>query len=265
MKIKEVIAALEHFAPLPLQDDFDNAGLQVGLTETEVSGALLCLDVTEAIVEEAAAKDCNLIIAHHPLVFHPLRHVGDGTYQERCVAAAIRQDITIYAAHTNLDNAVGGVNYKIAEKMGLHDLNWIEAHDGSVAESGAGVIGTLNKPMNELRFLDMLRDTFDVECLMHNELTGREIRYIALCGGAGAFLLDKAKALGADAFVTGEFHYHDYFGNDDILMVEMGHYQSEQFTKNIFRDLLSERFPDLRIEMTEINTNPINYYYGKES
>ena len=265
MKIKEVIAALEHFAPLPLQDDFDNAGLQVGLTETEVSGALLCLDVTEAIVEEAAAKDCNLIIAHHPLVFHPLRRVGDGTYQERCVAAAIRQGITIYAAHTNLDNAIGGVNYKIAEKMGLHDLNWIEAHDGSVAESGAGVIGTLNKPMNELRFLDMLRDTFDVECLMHNELTGREIRYIALCGGAGAFLLDKAKAFGADAFVTGEFHYHDYFGNDDILMVEMGHYQSEQFTKNIFRDLLSERFPDLRIEMTEINTNPINYYYGKES
>ena len=267
MKIREVIDALEHFAPLPLQDSYDNAGLQVGLTETDVTGALLCLDVTEAIVDEAIDRDCNLIIAHHPLIFHPLHRVSDGTYQERCVVKAILNGITIYAAHTNLDNAVGGVNYKMADRIGLHDLGWLDAHENSVADSGSGVIGTLDVPMTEEAFLDMLRERFHVECVLHNAPVGRRIKYVALCGGAGAFLLDKALALGADAFVTGEMHYHDYFGHEgDLLIAELGHYQSEQFTKQIFRDLLSEQLPDLRLEMTEIDTNPINYlYYGKES
>ena len=132
MKIREVLDALERFAPLPLQEDFDNAGLQLGLTETELSGALLCLDVTEKIVDEAISKGCNLIVSHHPLLFKGLKSLTGKDYVERCVLKAIKNDICIYSAHTNLDNASNGVNYKIAEKIGLQNIrilsekeNWL--------------------------------------------------------------------------------------------------------------------------------------------
>ena len=124
VKIREVVDALERFAPLPLQESFDNAGLQVGLTEAEVSGALLCLDVTEAVVDEAVALGCNLIVSHHPLIFHALKHITYGDYVQRTVVKALKNDITIVSMHTNIDNAPGGVNFKIAEKMGLEDCRF---------------------------------------------------------------------------------------------------------------------------------------------
>lgn len=260
MKVRQVLDALEQYAPLPLQDGFDNAGLQIGLTEEqEVTGALLCLDVTEAIVDEAERMGCNLIVAHHPLLFHGLKSITGKNYVERCVVKAIQKGITIYAAHTNLDNAQGGVNYRIAETIGLTNLQFLEGKVAAVP-AGAGVIGELPEAMNEQDFLLRLKQLFDIRCIRHNPLNGRMIQRVALCGGAGGFLLSNAIAQGADAFLTGEMRYHDYFGHEnELLIAEMGHYESEQYTMDIFTEVLHSRFPDLKIIKTSLNTNPINY------
>lgn len=257
MKIKEIVSALERFAPLPLQDGFDNAGLQIGLTEAEATGALLCLDVTEAVVDEAIALGYNLVIAHHPLIFRGCKSITGSDYVERCIIKAIKNDIVVYAAHTNLDNAPGGVNFKIAEKIGLKHVRVLEAKEG---EAGAGVIGELDKPETETEFLKRIKKTFEVECLRHNKLTGREIQTVALCGGAGAFLMPLAIRQRADVFITGEIKYHDYFGHEgDLLLAEIGHYESEQYTKEIFYTIIRDLFPYFEVQMTKINTNPIKY------
>lgn len=256
-KVKDVICAIERVAPLGLQDEWDNSGLQVGFTEDEVTGVLLCLDVTEEIVDEAIARGCSMVVSHHPLIFHALSRVSDASYQQRCVVKAVRNGITIYSAHTSLDNAPGGVNYKIAQLIGLNDLEWLDPKDG--VDAGSGVIGNLPRPVDRNDFLDSLKKTFGVECLLHNEPAGNRIKRVALCGGAGAFLMGTALAKGADAFVSGEFHYHDYFESGPMMLVELGHYQSEQFTKDLLRDIIASELPALRLEMTKIDTNPIRY------
>ena len=260
MKAKQILDALEQYAPLPLQDSFDNAGLQIGLTEEqEVTGALLCLDVTEDVIDEAVRKGCNLIVAHHPLLFHGLKSITGKTYVERCVVKAIKNGVGIYAAHTNLDNAQGGVNYRIAEKIGLDNIAFLETKQ-SLMPSGAGVIGVLPEAEDEEPFLNRLKTLFDIKCLRHNALCGRKIRKVALCGGAGGFLLDNAIKQGADAFLTGEMRYHDYFGHDgDLLIAEMGHYESEQYTMDIFEDMLRRHYLELTIEKTSLTTNPLYY------
>lgn len=260
MKAKQVLDALEQYAPLPLQDSFDNAGLQIGLTaEQEVTGALLCIDVTEAVVDEAERMGCNLIVAHHPLLFHGLKSITGKSYVERCVIKAIQKGIGIYAAHTNMDNAEGGVNYRIAEKIGLTDLAFLEEKPTALP-AGAGVIGELPTAEDERDFLKRLKSLFGIRCIRHNQLVGRKIQRVALCGGAGGFLLSKAIAQGADAFLTGEMRYHDYFGHEgELLIAEMGHYESEQYTVDIFAEVLERNFPELKIVKTSYNTNPINY------
>ena len=259
MKAKQVFDALEQYAPLPLQDSYDNAGLQIGLTaEQEVAGALLCLDVTEAVIDEAERMGCNLIVAHHPLLFRGLKSITGRSYVERCVVKAIQKGIGIYAAHTNLDNAEGGVNYRIAEKIGLVNLSFLEIKPGMTA--GSGVIGELSQEMDEVDFLEHVKSLFGIRCMKHNQLRGRKIRRVALCGGAGGFLLSQAIAQGADVFLTGEMRYHDYFGHEGELMIaEMGHYESEQYTTDIFEEVLNRHLPELRIVKTSLNTNPINY------
>ncbi len=260
MKIKEIVSALERFAPLPLQDGFDNAGLQIGLTEAEATGALLCLDVTEAVVDEAITLGYNLIVSHHPLIFKGFKSITGKDYVERCIIKAIQNGIAIYSAHTNLDNAQGGVNFKIAQKIGLKEVEVLEPKAGMEVVAGAGVIGELPEPETETDFLKRIKKLFEVGCVKHNKMTGRLIRKVALCGGSGAFLLPKAVAEGADVFITGEVKYHDYFYyENDILIAEIGHYESEQYTKEIFYSIIREMFPSLEVEMTRVNTNPIKY------
>lgn len=259
MKIKEIVNALERFAPLPLQDDYDNAGLQIGLTDAEVTGALLCLDVTEPILDEAIALGCNLVVAHHPLIFRGCKSITGKNYIERCIAKAIKNDVAIYCAHTNLDNAPQGVSFRMADKIGLVDVKVLAPQPGENSV-GAGVIGRLAEPLTELEFLKHIKKTFEVECLRHNKLTGREIETVALCGGAGAFLMQTAIDQHADVFLTGEIKYHDFFGHEsDILLAEIGHYESEQFTKEIFADILRTHCPDVEVFATKLNTNPIKY------
>ncbi len=259
MKIKELVCALESFAPLPLQESYDNAGLQLGLTESETTGALLCLDVIEPVIDEAIALGFNLIVSHHPLLFKGVKSISGSTYVERCILKAIKNDIAIYSAHTNLDNTVGGVNFKIAEKIGLRDVTFLtpSQNDGI---SGSGIIGTLSEPETETDFLRRIKKLFEVGCLRHNKMTGRQIQRVAICGGAGAFLIPDAIAAAADVFITGEIRYHEYFGHErEILLAEIGHYESEQYTKELLAEYLQRQFPGLKVEQTKINTNPIKY------
>ena len=259
MNIREIIDALERFAPLPLHDDYDNSGLQVGTTETEVSGVLLCLDVTRQVVDEAMKSGCNMIISHHPLLFRPLKKLTDDNIGS-IVMDAVRAGITLYASHTNLDNAGKGVNMRIAQVLGLQDVRPLdEQPDGN----GAGVIGMFKDALTEQQLLSLVKEKFGIACIRHNGQLGRPIRCMAVCGGAGAFLMDKAVAAGADAFMTGEIGYHRFFGYDGtIKLIEAGHYESEQFTVDLLADILHESFPGLKVVRTANKTNPINYYIG---
>lgn len=363
MKVKEVVDALERFAPLPLQDGFDNAGLQVGLTEATVTGALLCLDVTEAVIDEAADRHCNIIISHHPLLFNKLKRVTGEDYIQRCVMKAIQKGIVVYSAHTNMDNAFCGVNFKMAEKLGLKNVQILEpkadslvklvtyvpashadvvrkalfevgcgnignydncsyniegygtfragegthpfvgevgeehreeevrietivpAHkEGSAvkamlevhpyeepaydlfpvknnwSQAGAGAVGELEESEETSSFLQRLKATFDVACVRHNAYNGKLVKRIALCGGAGAFLMPLAIARHADVFITGEIKYHEFFGHEDeILLAEIGHYESEQYTTEIFYSIIKDLCPELPTYMSSVVTNPIKY------
>ena len=260
VKIKEVLCALEQFAPLPLQESWDNAGLQVGLTETEVSGALLCLDVNEKILDEAIQKGCNLIVSHHPLLFRGLKTISDLTDVQRTVRKAIQQDVCVVSMHTNMDNAKGGVNFRIAQKLGLQDVQFFAAKQVNGLEAGSGTIAMLPEPLAADDFVLLVKRTFGVECAMCNELLRRPVRKVAICGGAGDFLLDEALKNGADAFITGEMHYHQYFGYEQRIQIcVIGHYQSEQFTTEVFKEIIQQTCPEVKTVIATTNTNPILY------
>ena len=260
MKIKEVLCALEQFAPLPLQESWDNAGLQVGLTETEVSGALLCLDVNEKILDEAIQKGCNLVVSHHPLLFRGLKTISDLTDVQRTVRKAIQRDICVISMHTNMDNAKGGVNFRIAQKLGLQNVQFFAAKQVNGLEAGSGVISAFAEPMAADDFVILVKKTFGVECAQCNELLRRPVKQVAICGGAGDFLLDEALKNGADAFITGEMHYHQYFGYEQQIQIcVIGHYQSEQFTTEVFQEIIQQTCPGVKTVIAETNTNPILY------
>ena len=271
VKIQQVLNALEQFAPLPLQESWDNAGLQIGLTETEVSGALLCLDVTEKVIDEAIAKGCNLVVSHHPLLFRGLKQVSDANDVQRTVRKAIKNDICVISMHTNMDNAKGGVNYKIAEKLGAVPAGEPQAPhtalstntvlSGSPAEKIPLVLAELPDAMDSRTFIALVKERFGVKCAHCNELIHRPIRKVAICGGAGDFMLDEAIAKGADAFITGEMHYHVFFGHEqEIQICVIGHYESEQFTSEIFQEIIQKECPGVRCFIAETVTNPICYY-----
>lgn len=258
MQIQEAIAALERFAPLPLQEGYDNAGLQIGLTGSKCSGALLCLDVTEDVIAAAIERGCNLIVSHHPLLFRGLKRIADEAYVERCVRMAIKHDITIYAAHTNLDNAPGGVNHEIARRLGLTEVKFLDPLPSG--EGGSGVIGRLPHPVPAMDFLAEVKRTFGVQALSYTCGPQAEVQTVALCGGSGAFLTDKAARRGADVFLTGEFDYHRTFGYERSLwLAALGHYESERYTIQLMHRILTEACPTLRIEDYEPTTSPIHF------
>ena len=250
------MGAIERIAPLHLQEEFDNSGLQVGFPQATVSKVLTCLDVTEDVVFEATALGCEMIVSHHPLLFHPLKQVSCASYQQRCVVNALANGIAIYSAHTSLDNAPGGVNTRLASMLGLTDVSWLQPRsDGG----GSGVVGLLPEAVPDCVFLASLKQLFEVECLRHTAPSGKLIQKVAVCGGSGAFLMPDALRMKADAFVTGEFHYHDYFESDGMLLAELGHYQSEVCTVRLLHDILAEAFPGLEVAETSVLTNAVRY------
>ena len=285
MKLKEIKSFLEGMAPLAVQESWDNSGLQIGCSDKDIHKVMVCLDLTEAVLDEAEAIGADLVISHHPLIFKGLKSISGSTYQERCVRKAILSDIAVYSAHTSLDNILGGVNHKIASLLGLSSLRWLDSGEsaegcdekcGGAAEgkcggateekcggadavaraSGSGLIGELKEPVAAAEFLHTVKTIFDVKALKHSPLPSTTtIRSVALCGGAGAFLLPQAVAKGADCFISGEFHYHDYF-DPGTLLIELGHYESEQFTQDLLKESLERAFPELEIVKTSVNTNP---------
>jgi dinuclear metal center YbgI/SA1388 family protein len=261
MKIKDILAVLETAAPPHLQESYDNAGLIVGDPEAEVTGVLFCLDSTEAVVNEALEKNCNLVVAHHPIVFRGLKRLNGTTYVERTVMQAIRQNVAIYAIHTNLDNVHRqGVNAKIAEKIGLANTRILAPKPGAEEGIGAGLLGELPHPMSETDFLQMVKNKLRAGCVRHTALRGKPVQKVAVCGGSGSFLLPEALKSGADAFVTADFKYHEFFDAEDKLVIaDVGHFESEQFTIELLYEIVREKFHTFALYLTETSTNPVFY------
>lgn len=363
MKVSDIIHVIENFAPPVYQESYDNSGLIVGDSSMPITGVLICLDTIEAIVDEAIQKNCNLIIAHHPIVFSGIKKINGKNYVERVLIKAIKNDIAIYAAHTNLDNVHLGVNRIIGEKLGLINLkilspkkqylkklytyapkehiekiknalfeigagkignysecsfsvqgsgtfkgnndanpfigtkeirseeletkieilfpSYLESKvintlisnhpyevvayeiltlDNVNQEIGSGMYGELTIAMSEADFLCFLKEKMQTKCIRHTEKLGKEIKKIAFCGGAGSFLLSAAKAVNADIFITGDFKYHEFFDAEkQIVIADIGHYESEQFTSQLFHTILKEKFPTFALHLSEITTNPVNY------
>ena len=364
MKIAAIIAHLESIAHPSLQEDYDNAGLITGRPEWDCTGAIICLDATEEVIKEAIQKKCNLVIAHHPIVFRGLKKITGKNYVEQTIITAIKNDIAVYAIHTNLDNVQQGVNGMIATRLGLvnthilapkagllkklfvfvplqqasqvrnaifeagagHIGNYSEcsfntqgtgsftagegAHPfiGEVgkpqqeeeikietifpawlqnkvvaavkaahpyeepafdllplhnehAATGAGMVGELPVPLHEKDFLLQIRDVFAVPVVRHTPLTGRMVQKVAVCGGAGSFLISNAIDAGVDFYITADVKYHEFFdANGHLVIADVGHYESEQFTITLLAGFLREKFPTFAALKTAVKTNPVNYF-----
>ena len=364
MKIGELLSAIEFFAAPELQEEYDNAGLITGKKDWDCTGALCTLDVTVNVVKEAVEKGCNLIVAHHPIIFRGLKRINGNNYVEQVIIEAIKNDIAIYAAHTNLDNVVLGVNNTIAEKLGLQNITILQpkykmlrrlitfapidkagdvrkavfaagaGHIGKYSECsfnsegtgtfkaeegadpyvgdvgkqhqekeikieivypfyletqvvkalvdnhpyeevaydiftmenvhygiGAGTIGELQTEMEEQAFLKMLKERFGLKVIRHTSLREQPIKKVAICGGAGSFLIRKALSSGADIYISSDIKYHEFFDAEGKMIVaDIGHYESEQFTVDLLHGLLVEKFPTFAVLKTGMNTNPVEYF-----
>ncbi len=364
MKIIDIIQHLESIAPPVFQESYDNAGLITGDSSWECRGVITTLDTTEEVVQEAISKKCNLIVAHHPIVFRGLKKINGKNYVERTVITAIKNDIAIYAIHTNLDNVKKGVNKKIAEKLGLKSLEilqpreqllkkmvtfapldkaegvrsaifsagggqlgkysecsfnsegtgtfkagegadpyvgkigerhnekelkievifpgylqdkitraMIEAHPyeevaydviplgNYLSDVGSGMVGELDEAMDPAGFLGKIKSAFNLKVIKYTALSNKKVKRIALCGGAGIFLLPAAMAAKADVYITSDIKYHEFFDADDkIILADIGHYESEQFTTELLSEILQEKFPNFAVLKTEVNTNPVQYF-----
>jgi dinuclear metal center YbgI/SA1388 family protein len=269
MKIKDITNCIEELAPLHYAEDFDNVGLLVGSYNTEVSGVLVTLDTLEETVDEAIANNCNLIISFHPIIFSGLKKLNGNSYVERVVLKAIKNDIAIYATHTALDNVQNGVSGKICEVLGLQNPQTLipKSNIATKETIGMGMIGELALEMSEADFLRFVKHTMKTDCIRHSETIGKSIKTVAVLGGSGSFAIDNAKSQNADAYISADFKYHDFFkAEKQILLVDIGHYESEQFTKNLLVEYLTKKITNFapalpvgRIILSEKSTNPIYY------
>ncbi len=364
MTIQNIITEIENFAPLAYQEEYDNCGLLTGDANAEATGVLLTLDCIESVVDEAIENKCNLIIAHHPIIFSGLKKITGNTYVERTIIKAIKNNIAIYAAHTNVDNVSNGVNFKIAEKLGLINLKILApklnllkklvtyvpaTHHQKVLDAlfesgcgnignyqncsfnlegtgtfmgnesskpfigtpnnlstekeirietifeaykekavltallsahpyeevafdvyalanklntvGSGLVGELKTELNEDDFLKLVKKSLKSDCLKYTQKRGKFVKKVALCGGSGSFLLKNAINAKVDAFVTSDFKYHEFFDADQkLLLIDAGHYETEQFTPEIFYSIVQNKFPTFAIRLSKIKTNPVNYF-----
>jgi dinuclear metal center YbgI/SA1388 family protein len=260
MKIKNVINHLESFAALEYQEEYDNSGLITGDPETECTGVLVSLDCTESLISEAVDKNCNLIVSHHPLIFRPIRRITQENMSGRTIIAAIRAGITVYAIHTNLDNILEGVNARIADKLGLinRELLFPKNNNPSL---GSGLIGNLKIPLSAEGLLKHLKQTFHVPVVKHSPVIEKTISRVALCGGAGSFLISNALQAKADFFITADIRYHEFFGGEGKMVIaDIGHFESEQFTVDLLHEIIVNKFRNFAVLKSGIITNPVNYY-----
>ncbi len=257
--VADIASAIESFAPRWLQENYDNAGLQIGDPAMPVTGILLCLDVTEEILSEARERKCNLIVSHHPLLFRGLKQITGATPSQRIVIEALRRNIAIYSAHTNLDSARQGVSYEMAHILGMYNLTPLEPREGHEG-IGLGIVGDIN-PAPAIEFLRHIKESFDVKTLRYSARSPQlVIRRVAVCGGAGASLICKAIELGTDIIVTGDVKYHDFTDHgDNILIADIGHYESELCSRKILSRIIREKYPDSQTLFAVSDKNPVNY------
>lgn len=259
--IKDVVNVIEEAFPPRYQEDYDNTGMQVGSVFRACTGVLLCVDVTPEIIIEAEHKGCNLIVSHHPLIFNPLKSIATTGRVDFSLYKAIKNDIAIYSCHTSVDNTpLNGVSWKMAEMLGLKDISVLEARgdDGT----GSGVVGNLTEPMTQAEFADKVKTTFGspvARCSSHTPGRGK-ISRVALCGGAGGFLIPKAIEGGAQAFVTSDCKHNQFLDYaKSIFIIDIGHFESEECTKQIFYQIIREKFPNFALYYSELEKNPIIY------
>ena len=256
MTIQTIIAQIEKRLPLRLQESWDNSGLQIGQTDIECSGILTTLDITESVIEEAITLGCNLIVAHHPILFKGLKRISYSySYVERCVIMAIKHDITIYAAHTNADSAYMGLNYWLGQKMGLLSIETLSPTNSN-SQEGLGVIGRLPEDLDFERFLEHTARIFKTKQLRHNGGIKDKIKTVAICGGAGAFLWERARDLDADVLITGEAKYNDYFDAEGISLITVGHYESELPVAELFQHIIAD-CTSTPVHITQTEHNPV--------
>ena len=264
MTVKDILNCITEVAPLHWQESYDNAGLQVGDLNAEACKALICLDITEEVVDEAIAKNCDLIVSHHPLIFRGLKHLTPETYIERAVMKAVKHDITMISMHTNLDNSYLGVSRVLAERLGLKHLHLLQPSEAEPEHCGAGMIGEFEHPMSETDFLGLVAETIGSPCLRHSALTGRMIQKVALCGGSGSPFMPDALRSRVDAYLTADIKYHDFFVPEgNVLLVDGGHFETEQFTKELICELIKKKFPTFAAEIAETKTNSVHYFVKK--
>ncbi|MBT8190721.1 MAG: Nif3-like dinuclear metal center hexameric protein [Bacteroidia bacterium] len=261
--VNDIQLFLHNIAPNHFQESYDNSGLLVGNTGDEVRGIVVCLDSTEAVIDEAISLGANMVVAHHPIIFSGLKRITGRNYIENIVRKAIKNDINIFAIHTNLDNVYqNGVSTHIANKIGLKNIEILQKKEISYEDlpTGSGVIGQLNTPVDEMEFLQFLKSTMETDCVRYTNLLGKSIQNVALCGGSGRFLLEEAIRQEADIYISADFKYHEFFdANDKILIADIGHYESEQFTIQMLHRILTNKFNTFATHYTKVNTNPVNY------
>ena len=258
IKLKEITDILENWSPLESAEEFDNVGLLVGNAEAIINKAIITIDTTEEVIEEAIGNNCNLIITFHPIIFNGIKKFNNKSYVDRVVSKAIKHNINIYAIHTNLDNNPKGVNFKISQKLSLKNLEFLIPKEGK--NLGMGMIGELNEELSEIDFLDFLKSKLKTNFIKHSKLIKRKIKKVAVLGGSGSFAISNAIQKKADVYISADFKYHDFFkAEGKILLIDVGHYESEQFTNKLMYDILTKKFPNFAIALTKINTNPVNY------
>ena len=257
MRVRDIAAAIESFAPLTLQESYDNSGLVVGRMDDEVNKALLAVDVTEEVIEEALAEGCDMIITHHPIIFHALKRFNSASQTERCVEMAIRHGIVLYAAHTNLDSTPQGMSWRVGEMLGLRNMEVLQATNSEGA--GFGVVGDV-EPQPSEEFMLKVMERFGVKALRHSDIVRAEVSRVAICTGAGASLIDDARRARADIYLTADLKYKDFMRHENaVILADMGHFESEYCAIQILFDILSKILPIFAVRKSVRSRNPVNY------
>jgi dinuclear metal center YbgI/SA1388 family protein len=257
-RVRHISKFLESWAPLELKLDYDNVGLLLGDPNAEVRGIISCLDVTEQVLDECLELNCNLIVAHHPIIFRPLSRITSETKQGELIRALIKNDINAYASHTNLDSVTEGVSFQLAYKIGLQNVQILEGDD--VPNSGLGAIGDLPNPVDTDTFLRHVSESLNLDGIRYSGNT-ETISRVAVCGGAGSSLQREARQQNADAFVTSDIKYHEYFEeHDPLLLLDVGHYESEIMIVEALSERLHKEFPNVLCFTSKVNTNPMKLY-----
>ncbi|MCH5335710.1 MAG: Nif3-like dinuclear metal center hexameric protein [Alistipes sp.] len=260
MKIAEVIETIERFAPLSLQESYDNSGLTVGRPDDEVHSALLAVDVTEDVLDEAEQLGCDIIITHHPIIFHPLKRFNSGDAVQRCVERAIRKGIALYACHTNLDSASRGMSWHLARKLGIVSPEVLEPSPAGCG-TGFGAVGELGRPVPFGEFMERIRTVTGARILRHSAPVSPVVSRVALCTGAGSSLMEAARMSGAQVYVTSDLKYNDFYTPDgDFTVVDAGHFESEYCAIEILFDILSKNLRNFAVRGSERAKNPVCYF-----